>query len=598
MAFYKRLTIGVQLYTIAIVTGIVIFLVVFYTYSKLSEVVQLHNAKSYENLIHQISESQQHDFDTISGLITNVAFNNVVQNFVTETDPLKKYDIYQQLKIYLMSNMLSANDGIMDIAIMSNSNSKINLFGILDDEMVERVDQLVSHQPKKKVYYSNLMKYMGNDSFMAVSVIYQTANAQQFGTEIGKVVFIVKAQNMAGGVNATASMDAPKIYMVDRNFKLFASNQNDVPAGTTFEFISPDVLKQHTNERVKVKNELYTVSATDIPEVAGHIISMVPHKNLARDLANIRVLEIIIFLSAIGLLSIPFSIVIGNILKSLKTLLQFMNQFKKGDLNKLKQNITLDGFSEIRVVASHFNTMLSEIDHLMGELVDSNTKVLRMELDKKHAEYEALKSQMNPHFMYNTLETIRGLAAEYGADNIREIVTSMGRILRYSIKGNDRVRLQEELQVVESYCGIQSFRFRNRFEFNFDISQETLDAEIPKMVMQPLIENALYHGLEPKRGTGSIVVRTKIEDSMLILEIEDDGVGITSDTMANIQYMLSDDRNEDDMNAVVRQSIGIVNVHRRIQLKYGNCFGLEIQSREQVGTNIVMKLPYRRMHYV
>ena len=209
----------------------------------------------------------------------------------------------------------------------------------------------------------------------------------------------------------------------------------------------------------------------------------------------------------------------------------------------------------------------------------------------KQAEINYLQRQINPHFLYNTLESIRGKAIINGEDDIAEMTEALAIFFRYSIsqKGN-MVTLEEEIDNVKSYFIIQQYRFNNKFSINYFFDEaETVLSEyyIPKLIMQPIVENAIYHGLERKVGKGEIAIRIEITKQRVIINIIDDGIGIPQDKLDKINKMLSGSK------TVTKKNTGIAlnNVNKRIRLNFGENFGLYIASTVNLGTDVEITLP-------
>ena len=199
---------------------------------------------------------------------------------------------------------------------------------------------------------------------------------------------------------------------------------------------------------------------------------------------------------------------------------------KKGNLLKFKKRISLQGYMEISIMASELNSMLDEIDHLTQRLLETNTRLYGIELEKKKSELAFLRSQINPHFLYNTLEAITGIAVVEGQNKIKTMTRSLSSIFRYSIKGGDVVPLRDEVKMIESYLQIQQIRFADRFSVHYEISEKALAFVIPKMILQPLVENAIYHGFEPTLKPGELWIKGFVdEQGALIVTVEDDGTG-------------------------------------------------------------------------
>ncbi len=245
-------------------------------------------------------------------------------------------------------------------------------------------------------------------------------------------------------------------------------------------------------------------------------------------------------------------------------------------------------------MAAEFNSLLDEAEQLSQRLLEANTRLYGIELEKKKAELAFLRSQINPHFLYNTLEAITGIAVVEKQTKIKTMTRALSSIFRYSIKGADTVRLAEEVRMIESYIQIQQIRFADRFSVRYELPEEALNFRIPKMILQPLVENAIYHGLEPSENKGLLVVRAEVANSdKLEIIVEDDGVGMSLDSLQCIKSSLALPSGEQSQDAE-HISIGLANVHNRIQLIYGSGSGLQIESSPDNGTVVRLTIAERR----
>jgi two-component system, sensor histidine kinase YesM len=250
--------------------------------------------------------------------------------------------------------------------------------------------------------------------------------------------------------------------------------------------------------------------------------------------------------------------------------------------NDLQALVNRDNVDEITELGMSFNIMIGKI----RELLDAKMK----EQDNlKKAELRALQAQINPHFLYNTLDTIIWMAEAQKTDQVIEIVSALSSFFRLSLsKGKDWITIEEELERTKSYLTIQRMRYRDIMDFKIEADEEILDNTILKLILQPLVENALYHGIKNKRGRGTIVVRArqKAEDEIL-LEVEDDGIGLTPEKLAQLLAELDDDSGEMKLES----GFAIGNVNKRIRLYYGRQYGLSIRSEYNTGTCATLVIP-------
>ena len=226
---------------------------------------------------------------------------------------------------------------------------------------------------------------------------------------------------------------------------------------------------------------------------------------------------------------------------------------------------------ELGLLYRRFNIMTERIEDLVAETKEEQTQL-------RIAERKALQAQINPHFLYNTLNTIKSIAKLEGVDKITTIATRFGKILRNSIE-NDRemISLRDSLELVESYLEIQKIRYGDRLSYRIDVPAEFMEYHIPKLVLQPLVENAVVHGLEEKVDPGFISVSAADSDGSIIIRVYDDGVGMSNPEIP-----------DKEKNG---GGIGLFNVHRRIELLYGKPYGISIRSAPGQGTEILVRLP-------
>jgi two-component system sensor histidine kinase YesM len=232
-----------------------------------------------------------------------------------------------------------------------------------------------------------------------------------------------------------------------------------------------------------------------------------------------------------------------------------------------------------------FNIMIGRIRELL------NAKVKEQEILKK-AELKALQAQINPHFLYNTLDTIVWMAEANSTDKVIEIVRALSSFFRISLsKGKDWISIREEIEHVRSYLAIQRIRYRDILKYKIEVDDDLMDGTILKLTLQPLVENALYHGIKNKRNGGTIVVRAqRVGNDLVRLEVQDDGVGFTPHKLAQIRSSLEDDQGEITLK---EGGFGLENVNKRIKLYYGKQYGLYVQSEYLEGTQIVARIPFQ-----
>jgi two-component system, sensor histidine kinase YesM len=230
-----------------------------------------------------------------------------------------------------------------------------------------------------------------------------------------------------------------------------------------------------------------------------------------------------------------------------------------------------------------FNAMVGKIRELLDYKIQEQENIKKNEL-------KLLQAQINPHFLYNTLDTIICMAETNKNASVIEIVTALTSFFRVTLsKGKDWIRIREEIEHVRSYLTIQKMRYHDILNFSVDVDESILDGRILKLTLQPLVENAIYHGIKNKRNGGTIWVRGSMKSPELIfLEVEDNGIGFTPGKLAQVQADLNNDSSPVEISET---GFGINNVNKRIKLYYGQQYGLSIESQYLQGTKISLLIP-------
>jgi two-component system sensor histidine kinase YesM len=236
------------------------------------------------------------------------------------------------------------------------------------------------------------------------------------------------------------------------------------------------------------------------------------------------------------------------------------------------------GRNEIGVLHEEFQSMLEETERL-------NKTVYREELLLKRAELEALRMQINPHFLYNTLESINWMARLHQVPVVGKMAKALGDFTRASISGADFVTVAEDLISIRNYLTVQELRYEDKLSVEISIRDDLKGAIVPKLILQPVLENAITHGIEPKLQPGKVHISVEERHQVLTISVVDDGVGMSEQRLSSI-------RNDLESSGHDAEAVGLANVHRRIRFYYGDAFGLGVRSREGEGTTVEVQIPF------
>ena len=263
----------------------------------------------------------------------------------------------------------------------------------------------------------------------------------------------------------------------------------------------------------------------------------------------------------------------------------FHAQMQKAANGNFELEKHMGGSDEISELYDYLGTMIWKIQKLISEVYRERLHAEQLKVEQKEAEFKMLASQINPHFLYNTLEVIRMKARASKQYDIEELVKMLAKILRKNIQaGNQDVELRTEVELITCYLKIQQYRFGDRIQYEIEMDPKMEHIRILPLILQPIVENSIVHGLEVKEGVGHILISIGREENDLLILIEDDGVGMEKKKLE----MLRSNMNRGNENGT---HIGMQNVHQRIRLRYGEMYGLELDSAEGVGTRVKIRIP-------
>ena len=307
------------------------------------------------------------------------------------------------------------------------------------------------------------------------------------------------------------------------------------------------------------------------------IVKTVPEAVLYADLNRIQMVTI---LGGIIFLVIMFNVVFIYTRKITKPIEVMMQQMKEVEAGNLDVRVESTVYNELDDLSESFNQMVNQIKRLMEDIV-------AVEHNKNELELEVLHAQINPHFLYNTLNTIRWMAKIKGEDSISDALVALVKLLRVSISfGNNMILLQDEIQYIENYALIQKLRFNQMFEIHYNIQEEHKRLNIPKLILQPIVENSLIYGIDEaeKREEPIIIdIFTREKENRIEIVVKDNGSGIEKEILDNIF------KQEQNINRFSK--VGLNNVNQRLKLYLGDEFGLQIISTVGVGTTVIISVP-------
>ncbi len=365
------------------------------------------------------------------------------------------------------------------------------------------------------------------------------------------------------------------VFLVNEEGKVIAAEEQELQGD-----LLPDAYRNCFGEQeafygdVLIDNQHYSIYNSAPISNGWHMLLAIPRDYYMRDIVGLRnIVTLITFLVAL-VASAASLLIARQITQPIQKLSNAMEQFGQGNF-EINNEVKSD--DEIGRLSKTFNTMVADMNSLVKSVYEEK-------MMKQDAQMKSLQMQINPHFLYNTLDTINWMARIKHVDEVGDMAAALGNLMRYSLSEKSYVTIKEEVDNLKNYLAIQNVRYGDQMESKIAIEEEFYDLYIPKLLIQPMVENAIIHGLEQKMDKGHVLISAYVDGENLYIVVEDDGVGMTEDAVEQIMCMDHSQKTEK------HTSIGIVNVNRRIQMIYGKEYGLLIQSVLGAGTKMTLHM--------
>lgn len=334
-------------------------------------------------------------------------------------------------------------------------------------------------------------------------------------------------------------------------------------------------------QQMEVGGENVIIACQPVKELNGYLMKIVSLKEENTRLNRIRD----IFLISISICLLIVMLLVNHIIKMmLKRLYKVVSTVQQVGNGNLKVCVPEGGRDEISELGHQINKMLLRLSELMEDSVTRERLI-------KEAEIKALQNQINAHFIYNILESVKMMAEIEEKYDISDALTSLGKLLRYSMKWNQyNVTVEQEIDYIKNYLALINLRFDYKIILSINISEDILKQTIPKMSLQPIIENAIYHGIEELAEDTTIYIKGTLKGDFCVIEITDSGVGMSEEDVINLRRKIA---GEIESKGTSGNGLGLKNVQDRIKINFGKEYGIDVQSKEKCYTKVIVKIPYR-----
>lgn len=542
-------------------------------YAYYSEQYSSRLLKTNADIAAQLKDNLSAQYVTFSNAIDSFAINATVERFLSTESNYEKVTLmplyenlqqsYKQMNGGINSIVLKKKDG--SIFSDPSGNAALNIadtapaFSRLENE--SGLTLIVS---RNKAYIA-----MKRDVYRSGHILNQ----------VGSCMFVIYAEAFLGNLSAT-NVESRKIYVFDAESRLIASNCGMAP-GTEAPERFQVYLHSEQGQSFQFQDQDYIAYSQRDASTQWTILCLTPTSVLFSSLNGIKHTTTFLMLSMLVLVSVVYLTQTVAISRSFRKFIKHIHLISRGEtVPPLKLHFS----AEFRQLADAFNTMMEQLDALNQSNLEYHEKMLLKDIENKQSQLLALQSQINPHFLYNTLECINSAGAVCGSREVEEMSTALAYIFRYAIKGDRIVTLADEIETLRYYLNIQQLRFPNMFTVSYDIAPDIFSRRMLKFLLQPLVENSISHGFKEHQRQNSIRISAWEAEKKLILEIADNGRGMPASDLEAL-------RNTLNQPAKDTSSIGLMNIQRRIRLYYGENYGMSIDGAEGMGLTITVTLP-------
>lgn len=568
-----------------LLSNIVVALIPFLMFSIVSGSIFLdHAQKTAEEhsvqLIHQVSNSMDVYVETIEKMVNYIQLELQDTPFFTmETEDAPGWESETDYIRSVLENVANSHREVAGIFIatkedlyVSTGMSRISR----DPFQNERWYREASENPEEIQLISVVTgrNIVTNRSY-SIDDVFSLAKAVQdpeTGEVLGVILLDIRHDIIQSSINGVTIGEKGFVFVMDQEDNIVYTPVN----GIVYR-VNPKWVKAMEPMSVQIQGGSYQIRSELSPYTGWRtvgVFSMDEVMSSVNTIVYILFTCVIISLVLVVIVSFKFSRTLTNPIFKLKRL---MKQAESGDLTV---RFNFQHNDEIGELGQSFNHMIARIDQLIQ-------MVYVEQENKRTAEMKSLQEQIKPHFLYNTLDTISWMARDYDAEDIVRLVDALTNMFRIGLShGKDIITVKEEITHVSNYLYIQKIRYKDKLNYVIHVDESLYAIEVPKLILQPLVENAIYHGVKAKRGGGTITITGVPEGENLVFTVQDDGAGMLQEKVEELNRRMSERSVLDE-----KKSFGLFYIRERIQLCYGKGYGVHVESTLGEGTRVTITLP-------
>jgi two-component system, sensor histidine kinase YesM len=571
----------------------------FYSYFASEKYIVNKINSSKVEVLNQLNSSISFVMDDVNDISLYLCLDQGVQEFLSKKQDTKEdvsqnryntYPTYNSLE-FIMS--LIASKGYIGSVMIYNENglppynASTDRGGMLSDFSMVKNSQI--YKDAKALEGSLLWEFLptGDSTIIENNVsnkLVMCRIIKDFDYDLGEIGFIVMTINefnIKSLYPTTLNQNNESILIIDSHGRVI-SNEGEAGHNLTekdIKTLSESINNNKGNFINTIAQTKMSVNYSKVANTDWKIVYLVPVDNMVGELNSIKIITILIVLICL-IVSFPLTLIISNYLTApIKLLLKSMKRFQEGNFN---ERVNFKYNDEIGMLGKGYDNMVGNIK----ELID---KAYVLQIKEREAELDALQAQINPHFLYNTLDTIFWKAERTGNKEIGEMVYSLSKLFRLSLnRGKGSTLVCREKELIENYLLLQKIRYKDHLDYTISIEPNILNMVIPKLILQPFIENSIRHGIETKEFGGTIKVSGKLQGDKLHFIVEDDGMGMSQEKIEMITGISVENITSDSYG---NGSYAVKNVNDRLKLNYGDNYTLNFTSELGKGTIVELIIP-------
>ncbi len=484
------------------------------------------------------------------------------------------------IESFLTTNLLLPHDDIEDAYIYSGkelfSSTRKNNYKSNSRLTKEQIDK-VKESKRPLIIYSK----DGSFDFIVLSNI---VDLNDNNNSIGILRIDVNSKGLDKVCQKVLDSQEKALLIANENSNLIYSNSKSFSYDLIKEIFYNIINNKQINNVLNINNEEYLITDVNILITNWIVYDVSSINNMTKNIIEIQNRSIILGLlcAAIGII---FSA--GLVKKLLNPIYDVTTLMKKVQKEDYSVKASVIGNDEIAYLATSFNEMTEKIDKTMKKNIQLTKEIYEAKYLEKEAQYIAMCNQIKPHFLFNSLNTISLLIKFNRYNESIDYIEKLASLLNALVHADSEITLRSEILICKNYLNMQCIRYTN-LNYKIDIKEEVLEYFIPALSIQPIIENALIHGFETKHEDCFINIYTKETKNDLSIFIEDNGKGIESAKLEELKEKIN---NPESALETTNKRVALINISRRIKLKYGNKYGLEIKSMENIGSSFIINIP-------